>query len=316
MEKRKLGNSSIEVAPLAFGTNVMGWTADAATSHAMLDYFVARGLNLVDTADVYSRWAPGHKGGESEAIIGQWFAKRKANREKIVLATKVGIEMGPNDKGLSKAYIMRGVEASLKRLQTDYIDLYQSHRDDPDTPQEETLSAYADLIKAGKVRIIGASNFSPERLNAALAISKREGLPRYETMQPWYNLYDRKDFEGLPFDLCKRENISVITYFSLASGFLTGKYRKMKDVEGKPRGYRVKDMMNERGMRILAALDKVGGELEATPAQISLAWLVAKGVTAPIASATTVAQLEEIIESTELQLTPAQIETLDEASAY
>ncbi len=316
MEKRKLGNSNIEVAPLAFGTNVMGWTADAKTSHAMLDYFIARGLNLVDTADVYSRWAPGHKGGESEAIIGEWFQKRKANREKVVLATKVGIEMGPNDKGLSKAYIMRGVEASLKRLQTDYIDLYQSHQDDQSVPQEETLSAYDDLIKQGKVRIIGASNFSLERLSEALAISKRDGLPRYETMQPWYNLYDRKDFEGAPFDLCKRENISVITYFSLASGFLTGKYRKMKDVEGKPRGYRVKDMMNERGMRILAALDKVGGELEATPAQVSLAWLMAKGVTAPIASATTVAQLEEIIESTELKPTPAQIGMLDEASTY
>ncbi|MFZ1989834.1 MAG: aldo/keto reductase [Alphaproteobacteria bacterium] len=316
MNKRKLGNSSIEVGPLAFGTNVMGWTADAATSYAMLDYFVARGLNLVDTADVYSRWAPGHKGGESETIIGEWIAKRKANREKIVLATKVGIEMGPSDKGLSRAYIMRAVDASLKRLQTDYIDLYQSHQDDASVPQEETLSAYADLIRAGKVRIIGASNFTPERLSEALAISKRNGLPRYETLQPWYNLYDRKDFEGAPFDLCKRENISVITYFSLASGFLTGKYRKPKDAEGKARGYRVKDMLNERGMRILAALDAVGKELEATPAQVSLAWLVAKGVTAPIASATTVAQLEEIVESTELNLTADQIKRLDQASAY
>jgi len=316
MNKRKLGNSNIEVAPLAFGTNVMGWTADAATSHAMLDYFVARGLNLVDTADVYSRWAPGHKGGESEMIIGEWIKKRKANREKIVLATKVGIEMGPNDKGLSRAYIMRAVDASLKRLQTDYIDLYQSHQDDASVPQEETLSAYADLIKAGKVRIIGASNFKPERLNEALAISKRNSLPRYETLQPWYNLYDRKEFEGAPFDLCKRENISVITYFSLASGFLTGKYRKEKDLEGRARAYRVKDMMNERGMRILAGLDKVSTELEATPSQVALAWLVAKGVTAPIASATTVAQLEEIVESTELKLTPAQVKTLDEASAY
>ena len=316
MNKRKLGNSNIEVAPLAFGTNVMGWTADAATSHAMLDYFVARGLNLVDTADVYSRWAPGHKGGESEMIIGEWIKKRKANREKIVLATKVGIEMGPNDKGLSRAYIMRAVDASLKRLQTDYIDLYQSHQDDASVPQEETLSAYADLIKAGKVRIIGASNFKPERLNEALAISKRNSLPRYETLQPWYNLYDRKEFEGAPFDLCKRENISVITYFSLASGFLTGKYRKEKDLEGRARAYRVKDMMNERGMRILAGLDKVSAELEATPSQVALAWLVAKGITAPIASATTVAQLEEIVESTELKLTPAQVKTLDEASAY
>jgi len=316
MNKRKLGNSSIEVGPLAFGTNVMGWTADMVTSHAMLDYFVARGLNLVDTADVYSRWAPGHKGGESETIIGEWIAKRKANRDKIVLATKVGIEMGPGDKGLSRGYIMRAVEASLKRLQTDYIDLYQSHQDDQSTPQEETLSAYADLIKAGKVRIIGASNFKPERVSEALAISKRNGLPRYETLQPWYNLYDRKEFEGAPFDQCKRENISVITYFSLASGFLTGKYRKEKDLEGRARAYRVKDMMNERGMRILAGLDKVGAELEATPSQVALAWLVAKGVTAPIASATTVAQLEEIIESTELQLTADQVKRLDQASAY
>jgi len=316
MEKRKLGNSNIEVARLAFGTNVMGWTADEKTSHAMLDYFIARGLNLVDTADVYSRWAPGHTGGESETIIGEWFKKRKANREKVVIATKVGIEMGPGQKGLSKAYIVRAAEASLKRLQTDYIDLYQSHQDDPSVPQEETLSAYDALIKAGKVRIIGASNFSPDRLSEALAISKRNGLPRYETLQPHYNLYARKEFEGSPFDLCKRENVSVITYFSLASGFLTGKYRKEKDVEGKPRGQGVRAMMNERGMRILAALDKVGAELEATPAQVSLAWLVTKGVTAPIASATTVAQLEEIIESTELKLIPDQIKRLDEASSY
>jgi aryl-alcohol dehydrogenase-like predicted oxidoreductase len=315
MNRRKLGKTTIEVAPLAFGTNVMGWTANEKTSHEMLDVFTAKGFNLVDTADVYSRWIPGHKGGESETIIGSWIAKRKANRARIVLATKVGIEMGEGMQGLSRAYITSAIDASLRRLQTDYIDLYQSHRDDENTPQEETLSIYADLIKAGKVRCIGASNFTAERLFEALSIAKTSNLPRYETLQPWYNLYDRKDFEGPLSDLAKRENISIITYFSLASGFLTGKYRTMKDVEGKPRAYRVKDMMNERGMRILAALDHVAGDIDATPAQVSLAWLIAKGVTAPIASATTVAQLEEILEAAEVSLSADQVRRLDEASA-
>jgi aryl-alcohol dehydrogenase-like predicted oxidoreductase len=315
MEKRKLGNSGIEVGPLAFGTNVMGWTADEATSHKMLDAFVLAGLNLVDTADVYSRWIPGHKGGESETIIGTWLAKNKAKRGKVVIATKVGHEVAEG-KGLSKAHIMRAVEASLKRLQTDYIDLYQSHADDETVPMEETLGTYGELIKQGKVRAIGASNFTPERLAVALATAKSNNLPRYETLQPWYNLYDRDKFEGAPFDLCKKENIAVISYFSLASGFLTGKYRRPSDAEGKARGYRVKDMLNERGLNILAALDRVAKETDATPAQVSLAWLMAKGVTAPIASATTVPQLEEIMESVELKLAPEQVKRLDDASAY
>jgi len=313
--KRKLGNSGLEVGPLAFGGNVFGWTADEPMSFKLLDAFVASGLNLIDTADVYSKWIPGHKGGESETIIGNWL-KQRGGREKVVIATKLGVEMGPEEKGLSKAYMLRAVERSLERLKTDYIDLYQSHRDDTETPLEETLETYASLIKAGKVRAIGASNYKADRLAEALKISAAKGLPRYETLQPWYNLYDRADFEGELAELCKRENIGVISYFSLASGFLTGKYRSEKDLEGRARGYRVKDMLNERGFRILKELDTVSAELRATPAQVSLAWLIAHGVTAPIASATNLGQLKELIGATTLKLTPDAVRLLDEASAY
>ncbi|MFZ0980539.1 MAG: aldo/keto reductase [Candidatus Acidiferrales bacterium] len=315
MTKRKLGNTGLEVGPLALGGNVFGWTADEPTSFKLLDAFVASGLNLIDTADVYSKWIPGNKGGESETVIGNWLEKR-GGRDKVLIATKVGVEMGPGETGLSKAYILREVERSLRRLKTDYIDLYQSHRDDAETPLEETLEAYAGLIKAGKVRAIGASNYKADRLAESLKVSATKGLPRYETLQPWYNLYDRPDFEGALADLCKRENIAVIPYFSLASGFLTGKYRSEKDLAGRARAYRVKDMMNERGFRILKGLDTVSAEIGATPAQVSLAWLVAKGMAAPIASATNLDQLKEIVDGTALTLSPEAVRLLDEASAY
>jgi aryl-alcohol dehydrogenase-like predicted oxidoreductase len=310
---RQLGRSGLNVAPLAFGGNVLGWTADESTSFEVLDAFVACGLDLIDTADAYSRWIPGHGGGESERILGKWM-KRRGNRSRIVIATKVGSEMGPGEQGLSRAYVLRAVERSLERLGTDYIDLYQSHRDDPGTPIEETLGAYADLIRQGKVRAIGASNFSTERLSAALAASELHGLPRYECVQPWYNLYDRSAFEGALAALCRREHLGVISYFSLASGFLTGKYRTEADLAGRARAYRVKDMMDERGFRILRALDAVARDLGATPAQVSLAWLIARGVTAPIASATSVAQMEELAGATRLELGADALEVLDRAS--
>jgi aryl-alcohol dehydrogenase-like predicted oxidoreductase len=311
---RALGDSGIAVGPLALGGNVFGWTADEATSFKVLDAFAASGLNLIDTADAYSRWIPGHQGGESETIIGRWLASR-GNRSKVVIATKVGIEMGPGDQGLSRAYILRAVDRSLARLKTDYIDLYQSHRDDPSVPLEETLGAYADLIRQGKVRAIGASNFTAERLEAALQVSAARGLPRYASLQPCYNLYDRKAFEGELAALCRRERLGVVSYFSLASGFLTGKYRSEADLAGRARAYRVKDMLNERGLRILAALDTVARDVRATPAQVSLAWLMARGVTAPIASATSVGQVEELIGATRLELGAEALATLDEASA-
>ena len=311
--KRRLGNSSLEVGPWALGGNVFGWTADEATSFKLLDAFIDAGLNLIDTADVYSKWIPGHKGGESETIIGNWLAKRGC-RDKVLIATKLGVEMGPSEVGLSAAYMKRAVERSLARLKTDYIDLYQAHRDDADTPMEETLSAFGELIKAGKVRAIGASNFKANRLAEALQTSAAKGLPRYESLQPWYNLYDRADFEGGLADLCRKENVGVIPYFSLASGFLTGKYRSERDLQGKARGYRVKDMLNERGFRILKALDTVAAEVHATPAQISLAWLVARGVTAPIASATTLDQFQELLGATSLKLSPEAVRLLDDAS--
>jgi len=314
VNKRRLGNSSLEIAPLVFGCNIFGWTADEPTTFKLLDAFVDSGLNMIDTADVYSKWIPGHVGGESETLIGKWVAK-SGKRDKIMIATKLGVEMGPGETGLSKAYIQRAVERSLKRLQTDYIDLYQAHRDDTETPMEETLEAFASLIRAGKVRAIGCSNFKADRLAEALRVSKAHGLPRYESLQPWYNLYDRFDYEGPLADLCQKENIGVIPYFGLASGFLTGKYRTEKDLEGKPRGYRVKNMMNERGMRILKALDTVAAEIGATPAQISLAWLLARGVTAPIASATSIEQFKELLPATTLKLTPDAVKLLNDASA-
>nr|WP_294513692.1 aldo/keto reductase [uncultured Rhodopila sp.] len=314
MEKRRLGQSSLEVPPITFGCNVFGWTADEKTSFALLDGWLDAGFNFLDTADVYSRWHPGNSGGESEAIIGNWL-KARGNRDKVVLATKLGIEMGPDRKGLSRAYIQTAVEASLRRLQTEYIDLYQSHRDDPDTPIEETLSAYADLIKQGKVREIGASNFSADRLRESLRVSSEKGLPRYQSLQPLYSLVERAEFEGPLEDLCLAETVGVIGYYSLASGFLTGKYRSKADIAGRTRGPRVEKYLNDYGFGVLQALDEVAKRYEAKPAQIALAWLIARpAVTAPIASATTLEQLAELVEAAEIDLDEDSIRKLDEAS--
>ena len=310
MEKQELGRSGLKVAPWALGTNVLGWNVDDKTGFELLDAFVDAGFNLIDTADVYSRWIPGHVGGESEGVLGRWFALGGGRREKVVLATKLGMDM-PDGKGLSAAYMKVAVDKSLQRLKTDHIDLYQSHRDDADTPLEETLAAYGELIKAGKVRAIGASNYSADRLAEALKISADKGLPRYESLQPLYNLYDRKDFEAELAGLCRRENIGVIPFFGLASGFLTGKYRTEKDLEGKDRGYAVKNMLNPRGLRILDAMDKVGARIAATPAQIALAWLRAKNCI-PIASATSLKQLQELAKS--VTLDAEAVAALDKAS--
>jgi aryl-alcohol dehydrogenase-like predicted oxidoreductase len=311
---RKIGRSAIEVRPMAFGGNVFGWTADAATSYRLLDAFVADGFNFIDTADAYSFWIPGNKGGESETIIGDWMSQRPGMRSKVVIGTKLGIEITPGEKGTSRAYMMTAVERSLKRLKTDYIDLYWSHRDDEETPMEETLSAFADLVKAGKVRAIGASNFSAARLSQALKVSADNGLPRYEAVQNEYNLYTRADFEAELQGLCQREAISNIPYFGLASGFLTGKYRSEKDLEGRARAYRVKDMLNPRGLAILAALDEVAAAHSVKPATIALAWLLAKGAI-PIASASNLDQLKELTTFTDIRLTPDQVARLDQASA-
>ena len=315
MVKRKLGKSGLDVAPLAFGGNVFGWTADEATSFKLLDAFVGAGFNLVDTADAYSRWVPGNKGGESETIIGNWLRQRPGARAKVLIATKVGSEMGPGRSGLSKDYILASCERSLQRLNTDYIDLYQSHRDDDNTPIDETLEAYAQLVKQGKVRVIGASNFTPARLAASLKSSAKHGFPRYESLQPEYNLYSRTGFEKELAELCRKEHVGVIPYYSLASGFLTGKYRSEADSGKSPRGARMKERLNPRGLRILGALDEVSKETHSTPAQVSLAWLLAHGVTAPIASATSVEQLNELLPGATLELSPEAVKALDEASA-
>ncbi len=312
MQNIELGRSGLKVAPWAFGGNVFGWTVDQATGFQLLDAFVGKGFNLIDTADVYSRWIPGHVGGESETLIGDWLAQGGGRREKVIIATKLGAPMAEGS-GLSRAYMIQAVERSLKRLKTDVIDLYQAHMDDPSTPLEETLSAFADLIKAGKVRAIGASNYNAERLAKALKVSAENGLPRFETLQPWYNLYDRDTFEGPVADLARAEGLGIIPYFGLASGFLTGKYRTEADLQGSPRAYRAKDMLNTRGLRILAALDAVSARIGATPAQVSLAWLRAKGCV-PIASATSLKQLEELAKSAAITLDAEAVKALDDAS--
>ena len=316
MKTRKIGNSGIEVSPLAFGGNVFGWTVDEPRSFKILDAFVASGFNFIDTADTYSRWVPGNKGGESETIIGKWL-KQSKNRKNVVIATKVGMEMGPNKKGLAKSYILRAVEDSLQRLQTDTIDLYQSHTDDPDTPLEETLEAYAQLIQQGKVRAIGASNYSAERLAQALQVSKQQGYPSYQSLQPLYNLCDRADYETKLDLLCRERGLGVITYFSLANGFLTGKYRSENDLPKSARGALVKKHLNDRGFQILQALDQVAKQYNSTPATVSLAWLIARpSITAPIASATNLEQLNDLMEAPKLELDHSAMELLNQASAY
>jgi aryl-alcohol dehydrogenase-like predicted oxidoreductase len=315
MKRRKLGNTGFELPPLALGGNVFGWTLDETTSFKILDAFIAEGFNFVDTADIYAKWVPGNKGGESETIIGKWL-KKSGKRSKVIVATKVGMEMAPDKKGLSAAYIFRAVEDSLKRLQTDHIDLYQAHKDDPGTPLEETLGAFGKLMKDGKVRAIGASNYSGPRLSQALEVSKEHGLPAYQTMQPEYNLYDRADYEKNLERICVANELGVISYFSLASGFLSGKYRSEVDLSKSQRGGRVKKYLNERGSRILKALDETAAQYNSTPARVALAWLIARpSITAPIASATSLEQLKDLIEATKLQLDQASIETLNKASA-
>ncbi|WP_020601612.1 aldo/keto reductase [Spirosoma spitsbergense] len=316
MEKRIIGSSDLSVAPLAFGGNVFGWTADESTSFQLLDAFVEAGFNLIDTADVYSHWVPGNKGGESETIIGNWL-KKSGKRDQVIIATKLGAEMAPNKKGLSKQYMLREVEASLQRLQTDYIDLYQSHYDDLDTPVEETLDGFGQLIKEGKVRIIGASNYTPERLKQSLEISAKQGYPTYQSLQPEYNLYDRKKYEEQFAPIVQQYGLGVINYYALASGFLTGKYRSDADLSKSPRGQRAKNYLNDRGFRILQALDEVAAQYNATPAQVSLAWLMAQpNIAAPIASATSVDQLHDIAKSVELNLDESAIDKLTTASAW
>ena len=316
MQKRKLGSSGLETAPLVLGGNVFGWTADEPTSFAILDAFVDAGFNMIDTADIYSFWAPGNKGGESETVIGNWL-KQRGSRDKVLIGTKVGYEMSPTQRGLKRSYILKTVEESLKRLKTDHIDLYQSHIDDPDTPVDETLEAHAQLVRQGKARFIGASNFGAPRLKESLETSRRKGYPRYQTLQPLYNLSDRKDFEAELEPLCVEERLGFITYFSLASGFLTGKYRSEKDLEGKSRAGEVKKHMTPRGKKILAALDEVAGKHEVKQGQVALAWLLARpSVTAPIASATSLAQLDELIAATRIKLDRGSIAALDKASAW
>ena len=314
MKERRLGRSDLEVVPFCFGGNVFGWTADEKTSFALLDRFVEAGFNFIDTADAYSRWVPGHTGGESETILGRWM-KQRGNRDKVIVATKVGADMG-SGRTMAPSYVRKAVEDSLKRLRTDRIDLYQTHWDDENTPLEEVLSTYAELIKAGKVRAIGASNYSAARLKEALDISTRKGLPRYETLQPHYNLVERKAYEAELGPLCRKEQIGVIPYYSLASGFLTGKYRGKQDAHKSPRGAGATKYLDDRGVRVLAALDAVAAEHTATVAQIALAWLLAKPeITAPIASATSLTQLDELLGAVRIELSPADVARLDVASA-
>ncbi len=315
MEQRQLGRSSVQIPPLIFGGNVFGWTADEATSFKLLDTLQDAGLNAIDTADVYSAWAPGHQGGESETVIGNWLTRR-GGRDKVVIVTKVGGQMGSGDKGLSEGWIMREVEASLRRLQTDHIDLYLAHRDDPERSVEEPLRAFARLIEQGKVRAIGASNFTAARLAEALRASDRLGLPRYEALQPLYNLMERAAYETDLEPLCRAEGLGVISYYALASGFLSGKYRSEADLSKSARGQGVRKYLGARGKRVLAALDDVAAQHEATPAQVAIAWLIARpSVTAPIASATNLEQLGDLVRAVALQLDRSDLESLNEASA-
>ena len=315
MSKRRLGRTTLEIEPLVLGTNVVGWTADEKTSFAIFDRLLAHGFNALDTADSYSRWVPGND-SDSEKIIGRWI-KARGNRDKVLVFTKVGSDMGQGHRDLSAKWIIEEVEASLKRLQTDYIDLYQSHWPDPRTPQEETLGAYAKLIKAGKVRFIGSSNQDAALLSEALDLSRSKGLPRYETIQNEFNLYSREAFVGAVQDICVKEQISGIHYFSLAAGFLTGKYRTAEDAKKSARGGGVvSKYLNERGLKILAAMDKVAAKTGASLAEIALAWVVAQpGVAAPIASATSIEQLDLLVRGVRLTLSPDDLAALTAAGA-
>jgi aryl-alcohol dehydrogenase-like predicted oxidoreductase len=316
MQLRALGKTGLSIAPLVFGGNVFGWTADEKTSFNLLDAFTGAGFNAIDTADVYSRWAPGNQGGESEAIIGKWLKRSGIARDRVVVITKVGSDMGQGRRDLRRRWIVEAVENSLKRLQTDHIDLYLSHWPDPETPYEETLEAHASLVKAGKVRAFGASNLDAGQLQASFEAADKAGLPRYGALQPEYNLYDRAGFEGALADLCRKEDLGVITYYSLASGFLTGKYRTKADTEGRTRGEGVVHYLDDKGRRILAALDTVAADTGATQAEIALAWLMAKpAVTAPIASATGLGQLASLTKATTLTLSAEQMAALDTAGA-
>lgn len=315
MQKRKLGNSDLLVAPIAFGGNVLGWTADEKTSFEILNKFSDSEFNLIDTADVYSRWASG-VGGESETIIGKWM-KQKGNRSKIVIATKGGMDMGQGKTDVTKKYLIKACEDSLKRLQTDHIDLYQTHKDDESVPVEEALEAYAQLIKEGKIRYIGASNFTPARLTAALKASEKNGLPRYTTLQPLYNLCEREAFEKELEPLCVKHNIAVLNYFALAVGFLTGKYRSKTDLSKSIRGDRVEQYLNPKGLGILKALDEVALQHTSSCASVAIAWLLHRpSVAAPIASATSLQQLDSLIKSVDIKLTKEEIGLLDNASAW
>jgi aryl-alcohol dehydrogenase-like predicted oxidoreductase len=310
MSKRQLGRTDIAILPMVLGGNVFGWTANRAASLEVLDRFTGAGLEAVDTADVYSNWAPGNRGGESETIIGEWIESRKG-RDRLVLITKVGFDMDTG--GLSATHIERAVEASLRRLRTDHVDVYFSHKPDPATGHEETLRAHEKLIKAGKVRAIGASNFDASQMRAALDVSTAKGLPRYEVIEPRYNLYDRDDFDGPLRDLATAEGLGVITYFSLAKGFLTGKYRGKADLSQSQRGDAVSAYLNDKGTRILAALDDISAGHGVSPAEVALAWIIAQpGITAPIASATSAGQVESLIRATTLTLSAADIAALDQ----
>jgi aryl-alcohol dehydrogenase-like predicted oxidoreductase len=314
LPSRELGRSGIKIPAVMLGGNVFGWTLEEADSFRVLDAALERGLNAIDTADIYSNWLPGHVGGESERFIGAWIKARK-NRDRLIIATKVGHSMGPGKEGLSKAYITQAVEASLSRLQTEYIDLYQSHRDKPDTPLEETMAAFDGLIKAGKVRAIGASNHTAARFAEALAVSKANGLARYETLQPLYNLVERPEYEGALQDLCVAEGIGVINYYALAAGFLSGKYRKVEDAEG-ARGSSVRKYCNAHGFGVLEALDRAAVRLGGTPAQVALAWVMTRpGIAAPIASATKVTQLDDLVAAAALKLDAEALADLEAASA-
>lgn len=315
---RPLGRSGLNVSPLMLGGNVFGWTADEPTSFTILDAWVDAGLNAIDTADIYTISVPGNQGGESETIIGKWL-KATGKREKVVIATKLGKSMGEGKEGLSPAYMRKALEASLRRLQTDYIDLYQSHEDDLNTPMNETMEMFAKFIDEGKVRAIGASNFSAERLKQSLDVCEKMNLPRYECIQPNYNLCDRVEFESEFQSLCVEKEIGVINYFALAAGFLTGKYRKAEDLQGRARGARItkNNYLNMRGLRILEELDTVAQEFHSTPAAVTLAWEIAQpGITAPIVSATSLQQLSELIQAVDLNLSSEAIKRLTKASRY